>query len=165
MGKISTLLTLDGETEFKRKLREINERLTTLGKQEKSLTTDLVDQSMQMQQNAKVMSNLGTQLDLLKTKHGMLSQALRGAEAALEESRNKYARLQEEYTYAKKNIDTVRNALATAKLVYGENSAEVQKLAFKLKTLEMAERNLINGKKELDKSFFTPRLARRPRGI
>lgn len=150
MGKISTLLTLDGETEFKRKLREINERLTTLGKQEKSLTTDLVDQSMQMQQNAKVMSNLGTQLDLLKTKHGMLSQALRGAEAALEESRNKYARLQEEYTYAKKNIDTVRNALATAKLVYGENSAEVQKLAFKLKTLEMAERNLINGKKELD---------------
>lgn len=150
MGKISTLLTLDGDSEFKRKLKEINERLTTLGKQEKALTSDLVDQSMKMQQSAKVMSNLGNQLDLLNTKHGLLSQALRNAESALDQSRQKYARLQEEYTYAKKNIDTVRNALATAKLVYGENSAEVQKLAEKLKNMEAAEKNLANGKKELD---------------
>lgn len=150
MGKISTLLTLDGDSEFKRKLKEINERLTTLGKQEKALTSDLVDQSMKMQQSAKVMSNLGNQLDLLNTKHGLLSQALRNAESALDQSRQKYARLQEEYTYAKKNIDTVRNALATAKLVYGENSVEVQKLAEKLKRLEAAEKNLAQGKKELD---------------
>lgn len=150
MGKISTLLTLDGDSEFKRKLKEINERLTTLGKQEKALSSDLVDQSMKMQQAAKVMANLGTQLDLLKTKQGVLSQALRNAEGALDQSRLKYAKLQEEYTYAKKNIDTVRNALATAKLVYGENSAEVQKLAEKLKRLEAAEKNLAQGKKELD---------------
>lgn len=150
MGKISTLLTLDGDSEFKRKLKEINERLTTLGKQEKALSSDLVDQSMKMQQAAKVMANLGNQLDLLKTKQGVLSQALRNAEGALDQSRLKYAKLQEEYTYAKKNIDTVRNALATAKLVYGENSAEVQKLAEKLKRLEAAEKNLAQGKKELD---------------
>ena len=133
MGKISTLLTLDGDSEFKRKLKEINERLTTLGKLEKALTSDLVDQSMKMQQSAKVMENLSNQLGLLNTKHGLLSQALRNAEGALDQSRQKYARLQEEYTYAKKNIDTVRNALATAKLVYGENSAEVQKLAETMK--------------------------------
>ena len=150
MGKISTLLTLDGDSEFKRKLKEINERLTTLGKLEKALTSDLVDQSMKMQQSAKVMENLSNQLGLLNTKHGLLSQALRNAEGALDQSRQKYARLQEEYTYAKKNIDTVRNALATAKLVYGENSAEVQKLAEKLKNMEAAEKNLANGKKELD---------------
>lgn len=150
MGKISTLLTLDGDTEFKKKLRDINERLTTLGKQEKALTSDLVDQTMKMQQSSKVMANLGTQLDLLKTKHGFLSQALRNAEGALEQSRTKYAKLQEEYNYAKKNIDTVRNALATAKQVYGENSVEVQKLAEKLKHLEAAEKNLAQGKKELD---------------
>ena len=150
MGKISTLLTLDGDSEFKRKLKEINERLATLGKQEKALSSELVDQSMKMQQAAKVMANLGNQLDLLKTKQGVLSQALRNAEGALDQSRLKYAKLQEEYTYAKKNIDTVRNALATAKLVYGENSAEVQKLAEKLKRLEAAEKNLAQGKKELD---------------
>ena len=150
MGKISTLLTLDGDSEFKRKLKEINERLATLGKQEKALSSELVDQSMKMQQAAKVMANLGNQLDLLKTKQGVLSQALRNAEGALDQSRLKYAKLQEEYTYAKKNIDTVRNALATAKLVYGENSAEVQKLAEKLKKLEAAEKNLAQGKKELD---------------
>ncbi|MBQ1298009.1 MAG: phage tail tape measure protein, partial [Clostridiales bacterium] len=159
MGKISTLLTLDGDSEFKRKLRDINERLTTLGKQEKSLTSDLVDHSMKMQQAAKIMANFGTQLDLLRTKHGLLSQALRNAEAELDKSRSKYAEMQERFANlpnVAKQITVVRNALETAKRVYGENSGEVRNLTNKLKAL-VEEQNtvpkaLAQAQKELDKN-------------
>jgi hypothetical protein len=66
MGRINTLLSLDGEAQFKRALHDINNNLKTLGKEFTSLQSDLSGTTNKMDLATRTSENLRISLTSLQ---------------------------------------------------------------------------------------------------
>lgn len=140
MGKISTMLALDGEANFRRQLNLINANLKTLEKELNATATQFTVGSGKMQQQTNIAANYSKQLEFLAAKEDLLKKAVADADRQINENRNKLAQSQNTYNQLTASVNTVKNAIETAKKVYGENSAEVRNLNVRLKELETQQK-------------------------
>jgi len=133
MGKINTLLSLDGESDFKRKLQDINNNLKTLDKQLGEAATKFSMSSDKMRLNSETAANLTKQLDFLRQKQDLLRAAVQRADNQVADSNAKLEKARAAYDQAGRDVVKLKDKLEFAKKLWGENSVEVSKYAQRLK--------------------------------
>jgi TP901 family phage tail tape measure protein len=133
MGKINTLLSLDGESDFKRKLQDINNNLKTLDKQLGEAATKFSMSSDKMRLNSETAANLTKQLDFLRQKQDLLRAAVQRADNQVADSNAKLEQARAAYDQAGRDVVKLKDKLEFAKKLWGENSVEVSKYAQRLK--------------------------------
>lgn len=156
MGKINTLLSLDGESDYKRRLADITNNLKTLDKQLGEAASKFTMSSDKMKLNTETTTNLTKQLDLLRQKQDLLRAAVQRAENQVSDSNKKLEQARAAYDKAGRDVVILKDKLEFAKKLWGENSAEVQKYAQRLKEGEArqqaAARAVAAAEKEVDKA-------------
>lgn len=125
MGKIQSMLTLDGESEFRRQLNLINSSLKTLDKELQATSTQLVEEGAKLKQTADISTNYGRQMDFLKAKHDLLRNAMANAEKEIKNNSTRLDNAKQAYADASKQVETAKNAVATWTKITGASSAEV----------------------------------------
>ena len=132
MGRINTLLSLDGESQFKRALHDINNNLKTLGKEFTAMTSDLSGMTNKMDLTTRTPDNLKNQLDLLSRKHDLLSAAVQRAEAEVLKNKEALKQAQINYAAVGQQVDLLEKELKMAEQTFGKNDATTKKLAAEL---------------------------------
>lgn len=156
MGKINTLLSLDGESDFKRKLQDITNNLKTLDKQLGEAAAKFSMSSDKMRLNSEMASNLTKQLDFLRQKQDLLRSAVQRADNQVSDSNKKLEQARAAYDKAGRDVVILKDKLEFAKKLWGENSAEVKKYADRLKEGEQRQKEAAKAvtaaEKEVDKA-------------
>lgn len=156
MGKINTLLSLDGESDFKRKLQDINNNLKTLDKQLGEAAAKFSMSSDKMRLNSEMAQNLTKQLDFLRQKQDLLRSAVQRADNQVSDSNRKLEQARAAYDKAGRDVVILKDKLEFAKKLWGENSAEVKKYADRLKEGEQRQKEAAKAvtaaEKEVDKA-------------
>ena len=156
MGKIQSMLALDGESQFRRQLNLINANLKTLDKELQATSTQFAVGSAKMNQSSQVAYNYSKQMEFLTAKQDILKKAVANAEKEIESNSKRLAQSQKAYSDVSKSVQTVKNALETAKKVWGEDSQEVKNLENRLKDLEKeqskAAKEVASAEKAVDRT-------------
>lgn len=156
MGKINTLLSLDGESDFKRKIQDITQNLKTLDKQLAEAASKFSMSSDKMRLNSEMASNLTKQLDFLRQKQDLLRSAVQRADNQVSDSNKKLEQARAAYDKAGRDVVILKDKLEFAKKLWGENSAEVKKYADRLKEGEQRQKEAAKAvtaaEKEVDKA-------------
>ena len=159
MGRINTLLSLDGETQFKRALHDINNNLKTLGKEFTSLTTDLSGMTNKMDLATRTSDNLKTQIDFLTRKHDLLTAAVQRAEAEVLKNKDALQKAQLNYAAVGNQIDLLEKELKMAEQAFGKNDSTTRKLAQELSRMKDVQKQAASeigkAQKAVDKSVDT----------
>lgn len=140
MGKINTMLSLDGESEFRRQLNLINNNLKTLEKELTATSSQMAVGSDKMKQQANIASNYSKQLEFLKAKYDVLTKAVSSTEKELDSSKAKLNQSQQAYQKATSAIETQKRVIENTSKVYGVNSNQVKQLEAELKNLEAEQK-------------------------
>lgn len=156
MGNINTMLTLDGESEFKRQLSLINNSLKTLGKELTATSTALTTQADKMKQQTAVSNNYSRQLEYLTNKENLLKSALAGADKTMAENYKKLSDAKIAYQRTGTQIESARKVVENMTNTYGKNSQQVKLAEAELKKLETEQRKqrtaIATAEKALDRS-------------
>lgn len=156
MGKINTLLSLDGESEFKRRLQDITNNLKTLDKQLGEASAKFSMSSDKQRLSSETAANLSKQLDLLRQKQDLLKAAVQRAENQLADSNKKLADARAAHEKTGREVESLKNKLDFAKKLWGENSVEAGKYAQRLKEGEQRHKEtakaVAQAEKEVDKA-------------
>lgn len=140
MGSINTLLSLDGESEFRRQLNLINANLKTLESELKATASEFVTESGQLQHNTKLITNYSKQIEFLKAKEDVLQQAVAHTGQALEQARTKIESSVAAYEKSQRMVNYQKIAIESLTAAYGVNSKEVQDAQLHLAELQKAEK-------------------------
>lgn len=140
MGSINTLLSLDGESEFRRQLNLINANLKTLESELKATASEFVTESGQLQHNTKLITNYSKQIEFLKAKEDVLQQAVAHTGQALEQARTKIESSRAAYEKSQRMVNYQKIAIESLTAAYGVNSKEVQDAQLHLAELQKAEK-------------------------
>lgn len=156
MGKINTLLSLDGESDFKRKIQDITQNLKTLDKQLAEATSKFSMSSDKMRLNTETAANLTKQLDFLRQKQDLLKAAVQRADNQVADSNKKLEQARAAYDKTTRDVTLLKDKLEFAKKLWGENSVEVSKYAARLKEGEQRQKEAAKAvtaaEKEVDKA-------------
>ena len=156
MGKINTLLSLDGESEFKRRIQDITNNLKTLDKQLGEASAKFSMSSDKQRLTSETASNLSKQLDLLRQKQDLLKAAVQRAENQVADSNKKLADARAAHEKTGREVIILKDKLEFAKKLWGENSAEANKYAQRLKEGEQRHKEtakaVAQAEKEVDKA-------------
>lgn len=156
MGKINTLLSLDGESDFKRKIQDITQNLKTLDKQLAEAASKFSMSSDKMRLNSETAANLTKQLDFLRQKQDLLKAAVQRADNQVADSNAKLAQARAAYDQTSREVFKLKDKLEFAKKRWGENSEEVKKYAARLKEGEERQKEAAKAvtaaEKEVDKA-------------
>lgn len=156
MGKINTLLSLDGESDFKRKIQDITQNLKTLDKQLAEATSKFSMSSDKMRLNSEMAQNLTKQLDFLRQKQDLLRSAVQRADNQVSDSNRKLEQARAAYDQTSREVFKLKDKLEFAKKLWGENSEEVKKYAARLKEGEQRQKEAAKAvtaaEKEVDKA-------------
>ena len=128
MGRINTLLSLDGEAQFKRALHDINNNLKTLGKEFTSLQSDLSGTTNKMDLATRTSENLKNQLDFLARKHDLLTAAVQRAEAEVLKSKDVLNQQRVAYGANAEKLKEAQNA-------YDQSTQKIREYESKIKSL------------------------------
>lgn len=156
MGKINTLLSLDGESEFKRRIQDITNNLKTLDKQLGEATAKFSMSSDKQRLSSETAANLSKQLDLLRQKQDLLKAAVQRAENQVADSNKKLEEARAAHEKTGREVVILKDKLEFAKKLWGENSAEANKYAQRLKEGEQRHKEtakaVAQAEKEVDKA-------------
>lgn len=156
MGKINTLLSLDGESEFKRRIQDITNNLKTLDKQLGEASAKFSMSSDKQRLTSETASNLSKQLDLLRQKQDLLKAAVQRAENQVADSNKKLADARAAHEKTGREVIILKDKLEFAKKLWGENSVEASKYAQRLKEGEQRHKEtakaVAQAEKEVDKA-------------
>lgn len=156
MGKINTLLSLDGESEFKRRIQDITNNLKTLDKQLGEASAKFSMSSDKQRLTSETAANLSKQLDLLRQKQDLLRNAVQRAENQVADSNKKLADARAAHEKTGREVIILKDKLEFAKKLWGENSAEANKYAQRLKEGEQRHKEtakaVAQAEKEVDKA-------------
>lgn len=125
MGKIQSMLTLDGESEYKRQLSLINASLKTLEKELQATSSQLVTEGNRLKQTTDLSTNYGRQMDFLKSKQEILRKAMQDTEKEVKNNGTRLDAARQQYASATQQVEISKNAVATWTQIAGENSREV----------------------------------------
>lgn len=156
MGKINTLLSLDGESEFKRRLQDITNNLKTLDKQLGEASAKFSMSSDKQRLSSETAANLSKQLDLLRQKQDLLKAAVQRAENQVADSNKKLEEARAAHDKTGREVVILKDKLEFAKKLWGENSVEANKYAQRLKEGEQRHKEtakaVAQAEKEVDKA-------------
>ena len=156
MGKINTLLSLDGESEFKRRIQDITNNLKTLDKQLGEASAKFSMSSDKQRLSSETAANLSKQLDLLRQKQDLLKAAVQRAENQVADSNKKLEEARAAHDKTGREVIILKDKLEFAKKLWGENSAEANKYAQRLKEGEQRHKEtakaVAQAEKEVDKA-------------
>ena len=156
MGKINTLLSLDGESEFKRRLQDITNNLKTLDKQLGEASAKFSMSSDKQRLTSETAANLSKQLDLLRQKQDLLKAAVQRAENQVADSNKKLEEARAAHDKTGREVVILKDKLEFAKKLWGENSVEASKYAQRLKEGEQRHKEtakaVAQAEKEVDKA-------------
>lgn len=156
MGKINTLLSLDGESEFKRRLQDITNNLKTLDKQLGEASAKFSMSSDKQRLTSETAANLSKQLDLLRQKQDLLKAAVQRAENQVADSNKKLEEARAAHDKTGREVFKLKDKLEFAKKLWGENSVEASKYAQRLKEGEQRHKEtakaVAQAEKEVDKA-------------
>ena len=132
MGHISTLLSVDGESAFKRALNDIVRQLKTLDKDLTATQTRFTTQDTKMKQSSDILLNYGNQITLLSQKQELLKGAVERAETAIQNSKTVLQNASAQFARVSFNVDDTRLKLDSAKKTWEESGEKVQRLSARL---------------------------------
>ncbi len=132
MGHISTLLSLDGESAFKRALNDVVRQLKTLEKDLTATQTRFTTQDTKMKQSSDILINYGNQITLLSQKQDLLKGAVERAEVAIANSKNVLQNASAQFARVSFNVTDTQNKLDAAKKTWEESGEKVQRLSTRL---------------------------------
>lgn len=141
MGNINTLLSLNGESEFKRQIASINNNLTTLDKALKETASLFTQESDKMKLTAATSQNLERQLDLLRQKQSLLNQAVMGSSKTVQDSTRDLMNAKQAWANTAVNVDLLRKKLDEAKNNTSSSRQEIRELEKQLKLAEQAHKD------------------------
>ncbi|MBO6032162.1 MAG: phage tail tape measure protein, partial [Prevotella sp.] len=141
MGNINTLLSLNGESEFKRQITAINNNLTTLDKALKETASLFTQESDRMKLTTATSQNLERQLDLLRQKQQMLNQAVMGSAKNVQDSTKDLMNARQAWANTAVNVDLLRKKLDEAKSGTTASRQEIRELEKQLKLAEQAHKD------------------------
>ena len=153
MGNINTLLSLDGESEFRRQLNFINQNLKTLDKALTETAAMFVNEADKMKLTSQTSQNLERQLDLLKNKQTLLNGAVASSFKTVQDQTKKLAEAKQAYANSAIAVDQLKTQLKAAEETYGRNSQEAKKLRTELKAAEEAHRQNAKAVEDAEKKL------------
>ena len=153
MGNINTLLSLDGESEFRRQLNFINQNLKTLDKALTETAAMFANEADKMKLTSQTSQNLERQLDLLKNKQTLLNGAVAISFKTVQDQTKKLAEAKQAYANSAIAVDQLKTQLKAAEETYGRNSQEAKKLRTELKAAEEAHRQNAKAVEDAEKKL------------
>lgn len=132
MGHISTLLSVDGESEFKRALNDIVRQLKTLDKDLTATQTRFATQDTKMKQSSDILINYGNQIQLLVQKQDLLKGAVERAEIAIQNNKSVLQNVSAQYAKVSFEVNDTKAKLDAAKKTWEESGEKVQRLNTRL---------------------------------
>lgn len=153
MGNINTLLSLDGESEFRRQLNFINQNLKTLDKALTETAAMFANEADKMKLTSQTSQNLERQLDLLKNKQTLLNGAVASSFKTVQDQTKKLAEAKQAYANSAIAVDQLKTQLKAAEETYGRNSQEAKKLRTELKAAEEAHRQNAKAVEDAEKKL------------
>lgn len=153
MGNINTLLSLDGESEFRRQLNFINQNLKTLDKALTETAAMFANEADKMKLTSQTSQNLERQLNLLKNKQTLLNGAVASSFKTVSDQTKKLAEAKQAYANSAIAVDQLKTQLKAAEETYGRNSQEAKKLRAELKAAEEAHRQNAKAVEDAEKKL------------
>ena len=153
MGNINTLLSLDGESEFRRQLNFINQNLKTLDKALTETAAMFANEADKMKLTSQTSQNLERQLDLLKNKQTLLNGAVSSSFKTVQDQTKKLGEAKQAYANSAIAVDQLKTQLKAAEETYGRNSQEAKKLRTELKAAEEAHRQNAKAVEDAEKKL------------
>ena len=153
MGNINTLLSLDGESEFRRQLNFINQNLKTLDKALTETAAMFANEADKMKLTSQTSQNLERQLDLLKNKQTLLNGAVSSSFKTVQDQTKKLGEAKQAYANSAIAVDQLKTQLKAAEETYGKNSQEAKKLRTELKAAEEAHRQNAKAVEDAEKKL------------
>ena len=153
MGNINTLLSLDGESEFRRQLNFINQNLKTLDKALTETAAMFANEADKMKLTSQTSQNLERQLDLLKNKQTLLNGAVSSSFKTVQDQTKKLGEAKQAYANSAIAVDQLKTQLKAAEETYGRNSQEAKKLRAELKAAEEAHRQNAKAVEDAEKKL------------
>lgn len=153
MGNINTLLSLDGESEFRRQLNFINQNLKTLDKALTETAAMFANEADKMKLTSQTSQNLERQLDLLKNKQTLLNSAVSSSFKTVQDQTKKLGEAKQAYANSAIAVDQLKTQLKAAEETYGRNSQEAKKLRTELKAAEEAHRQNAKAVEDAEKKL------------
>lgn len=138
MGSINTLLSLNGESEFKRQITSINNNLKTLDKALSETASLFSQESDKMKLTTATSQNLERQLDYLRQKQSLLNQAVVSSMKTWGDSTKDLTNSKQALANAAINVDLLRKKLDEAKNNTSSSRQEIRELEKQLKQAEKA---------------------------
>ena len=138
MGSINTLLSLNGESEFKRQITSINNNLKTLDKALSETASLFSQESDKMKLTTATSQNLERQLDYLRQKQSLLNQAVVSSMKTWGDSTKDLTNSKQALANAAINVDLLRKKLDEAKNNTSSSRQEIRELENQLKQAEKA---------------------------
>lgn len=138
MGNINTLLSLNGESEFKRQITSINNNLKTLDKALSETASLFSQESDKMKLTTATSQNLERQLDYLRQKQSLLNQAVVSSMKTWGDSTKDLTNSKQALANAAINVDLLRKKLDEAKNNTSSSRQEIRELENQLKQAEKA---------------------------
>lgn len=141
MGKIQSMLTLDGEADFRRQLNLINANLKTLDKELAATSSQFAVGAQKMKQSADISANYSKQVEFLKSKQDVLQRAMANAQKEIDNNNKKLSDARQAYDLNQKAIDKTKKEIEYLTAKYGANSKEVQHAKERLDMYQTAQKN------------------------
>ena len=153
MGNINTLLSLDGESEFRRQLNFITQNLKTLDKALTETAAMFANEADKMKLTSQTSQLLERQLDLLKNKQTLLNSAVSSSFKTVQDQTKKLAEAKQAYANSAIAVDQLKTQLKAAEETYGKNSQEAKKLRAELQAAENAHRQNAKAVEDAEKKL------------
>ena len=140
MGTINTMLTLDGESGFRRAVNNVNTQLRSLEAELKTIASEFETSENRMQKNATMQDKLSVISATLKEKESILTKAVTATSFAYKENAEKLQALKEKHTEEENVIQRKKAVIEAATKAYGADSAVVKALQKDLQLLTSVEK-------------------------
>lgn len=143
-GKIGPVIAVDGETEFKKSIKSINDNLGVLTSELKKVDAEFGKNETSIEGARSKIEIYRKQLEQLSQKEKMQSQALQDAQKRYSEAGDKVSELKNKLASAEKEMDELKNSSDATTAEIKEQAAIIKDLE---KDLKNAERQYASAEK------------------
>lgn len=135
-GRIGPVIAVDGETEYKKSIKSINDNLGVLGSELKKVDAEFSKNEKSMDAARGKLDVYRRQMEQLTQKEKLQAQALQNAQQRYTEAGNKVRELRDKLSAAEKAMDEMKNSSNATSAEIKEQSGVISGLKSDLKNAE-----------------------------
>lgn len=135
-GRIGPVIAVDGETEYKKSIKSINDNLGVLGSELKKVDAEFSKNEKSMDAARGKLDVYRRQMEQLTQKEKLQAQALQNAQQRYTEAGNKVRELRDKLSAAEKAMDEMKNSSNATSAEIKEQSGVISSLKSDLKNAE-----------------------------